>query len=181
MYHGAGYRKLGKKTAHRLSMFANAAASLIEHERIRTTLPKAKELRRVVERLVTKGKKGELHDRRNAFSFLRSDEAVKKLFDEIAPRFKDRKGGYTRVLKFADTRMGDAASMAIIEFVDYKLPPQQSKEDKKKERTAAKAQKKADKKAKTSAKPARTKAAGVKKTGKAGPGGPQKGSVSRGT
>src|SRR4051794_532137 len=103
MYHGVGYRKLGRKTAHRMAMFANAANSLIEHERIETTLPKAKELRRVVERLITKGKKGDMHSRRNAFSFLRSEDTVKKLFDDLAPRFKERQGGYTRVLKLAAT------------------------------------------------------------------------------
>lgn len=177
MYHGAGYRKLGKKTAHRLAMFANAASSLIEHGRIQTTLPKAKELRRVVERLVTKGKGGELNDRRNAFSFLRNETAVKKLFDDVAPRFKDRKGGYTRVLKLAGTRLGDAADMAIIEFVDYVLPAEKSKEDKKKDRAAAKVKAKADKKDR----PAKAaKAKGVKLTGKAGAA-ISKGSVSRGT
>lgn len=167
MYHGVGYRKLGKKTPHRLAMFANAATSLIEHERIQTTLPKAKELRRVVERLITKGKAGGVQDRRNAFSFLRSDEAVSKLFNVIAPRFKDRQGGYTRVLKLAQTRVGDAAAMAVLEFVDYVLPEQRSKDELKKERAEAKAQKKADKKAKAAARPARESAKG-KKTGKAG-------------
>lgn len=169
MYHGAGYRKLGKKTNHRLAMFANASNSLIEHGRIETTLPKAKELRRLVERLVTKGKKGTLADRRNVFSFLRSEDAVKKLFDDVAVRFKDRQGGYTRVLKLPETRMGDAASMAVLEFVDYVLPPQQSKEDAKKDRAASKAKKKEEKKAKAAARPAKAKSEGKgKKTGKAG-------------
>lgn len=169
MYHGAGYRKLGKKTNHRLAMFANATNSLIEHGRIETTLPKAKELRRVVERLITKGKKGSLHDRRNAFSFLRSEEAVSKLFGDIATRFKDRKGGYTRVLKLPETRLGDAASMAVLEFVDYVLPAQKSKEDAKKDRAADKAKKKEAKKAKAAARPAKAKSEGKgKKTGKAG-------------
>lgn len=169
MYHGAGYRKLGKKTNHRLAMFANATNSLIEHGRIETTLPKAKELRRVVERLITKGKKGTLHDRRNAFSFLRSEEAVKKLFDDVAVRFKDRKGGYTRVLKLPETRLGDAASMAILEFVDFILPAQKSKEDVKKDRAAVKAKKKEEKKAKAAARPAKAKSESKgKKTGKAG-------------
>jgi len=129
MYHGVGYRKLGKKTRHRMAMFANAASSLIQHERIETTLPKAKELRRVVERLVTKGKSGTQHDRRNVFSFLRSNTAVTKLFDDLAPRFKDRQGGYTRVLKLPETRMGDAAAMAVIEFVDYVLPATKTKDE----------------------------------------------------
>jgi len=169
MYHGAGYRKLGKKTNHRLAMFANATNSLIEHGRIETTLPKAKELRRVVERLITKGKKGTLHDRRNVFSFLRSEDAVKKLFEDVAVRFKDRKGGYTRVLKLPETRLGDAASMAVLEFVDYVLPAQKSKEDSKKDRAAIKAKKKEEKKAKAAARPAKAKSEGKgKKSGKAG-------------
>lgn len=164
-------------------MFANAASSLIEHERIETTLPKAKELRRVVERLVTKGKSGSAHDRRNVFSVLRNNQAVTKLFDEIAPRFKDRQGGYTRVLKLAETRMGDAASMAVLEFVDYVLPGDKSKDEMKKERAEEKAKAKAEKKAKAAArpaKPAREKAAG-RKTGKAGANASMKGSGSRGT
>lgn len=186
MYHGAGYRKLGKKTAHRLAMFANGANSLIEHGRIETTLPKAKELRRVVERLVTKGKKGSLHDRRNAFSFLRSERHVAKLFDDVAKRFKDRAGGYTRVLKLPQTRLGDAAQMAVLEFVDYVLPPSKSKEDKKKERAAAKAEAKEAKKAKAASRPEksakRAKAGPMgKKTGKAGASASMKGSGSRGT
>lgn len=183
MYHGAGYRKLGKKSAHRLAMFANASNSLIDHGRIQTTLPKAKELRRVVERLITKGKSGTIHDRRNVFSVLRSEDHVKKLFDEIAPRFKSRNGGYTRVLKLADTRLGDAAQMAILEFVDYVLPKEKSKEDLKKDRAASKAEAKAAKKAKAASRPAkeaRAKTGSVKKTGKA-TGAPMKGSVSRGT
>jgi large subunit ribosomal protein L17 len=185
MYHGAGYRKLGKKTQHRLAMFANMANSLIEHERIETTLPKAKELRRVVERLITKGKKGNDHNRRQAYSVLRSEKGVAKLFDTIAPRFKSRNGGYTRVLHLANTRAGDAASMAILEFVDYVLPADKSKEDKKKERAAAKAQAKEAKKAQAASRPAKTaKDASSKvgrKTGKAGANASMKGSGSRGT
>lgn len=184
MYHGAGYRKLGKKTAHRLAMFANAANSLIEHGRIQTTLPKAKELRRVVERLVTKGKGGTLNDRRIAFSVLRSDAHVKKLFSDVANRFKDRPGGYTRIIKMAETRWGDAAPMAVLEFVDYVLPAEKSKEELKKDRAAGKAQKKEEKKAKAAARPSKPSRAqsgsGVKKTGKANAS-VQKGSVSRGT
>ena len=184
MYHGIGYRKLGKKTPHRMAMFANAATSLIQHERIETTLPKAKELRRLVDRLVTKGKQGTEHDRRNAFSFLRSTEAVTKLFDDIAVRFKDRPGGYTRVLKLAETRTGDAASMAVLEFVDYVLPSMKSKDELKKERAEQKAKQKAAKKAKAAArpaKPARDKGAQGRRTGKAGSSASMKGSGSRGT
>ncbi len=168
MYHGAGYRKLGKKTNHRLAMFANAANSLIEHERIETTMPKAKELRRVVDRLITKGKSGSLHARRNVFSFLRSEDSVQKLFENIAPRFKDRNGGYTRVRHLANTRLGDAASMAIIELVDYVLPSQKSKDEVKKERAAAKAKNKEERKAKAASRPAKTSKVLGRKTGKAG-------------
>jgi len=185
MYHGVGYRKLGKKTQHRLAMFANAANSLIQHERIETTLPKAKELRRVVERLITKGKKGSEHDKRNVFSFLRSKEMVNKLFNEIAPRFKNRDGGYTRVLKIAEARLGDAAPMAVIEFVDFVLPVEKTKEEAKKARKEQKAKAKEAKKSKAAsapAKSAREKAGPVgKKTGKAGASSSMKGSGSRGT
>lgn len=180
MYHGAGYRKLGKKSAHRLAMFANAANSLIDHGRIQTTLPKAKELRRIVDRLITKGKQGSLHDRRNVFSTLRSESHVSKLFNEIAPRFKDRQGGYTRVLKLAETRYGDAAPMALLEFVDYVLPAEKSKEEMKKDRAAAKAQKKEERKAKA-AKPKAERKSAVQKTGKAGAASSMRGSGSRGT
>jgi len=166
-----------------MAMFANAASSLIQHERIETTLPKAKELRRVVERLVTKGKSGTQHDRRNVFSFLRSNTAVTKLFDDLAPRFKDRQGGYTRVLKLPETRMGDAAAMAVIEFVDYVLPATKTKDEVKKERAEEKAKAKEARKAKAASrpsKPAREKAVG-RKTGKAGASASMKGSGSRGT
>jgi large subunit ribosomal protein L17 len=186
MYHGVGYRKLGKKTPHRMAMFANAATSLIEHERIETTLPKAKDLRRIVDRLVTKGKSGSEHDRRNVFSFLRSNEAVNKLFTVLAPRFKDRQGGYTRVLKLAETRRGDAADMAVLEFVDYVLPAEKSKDEVKKDKAAAKAKQKEAAKAKAAARPAkpsREARGGRKTTGKAGTAGSLKGggSGSRGT
>ncbi|MEL6219316.1 MAG: 50S ribosomal protein L17 [Pseudomonadota bacterium] len=117
MRHGNGYRKLNRTHEHRKAMLANMAASLIEHEQIKTTLPKAKELRPYVEKLVTLGKRGDLHARRQAFATLRSDAAVAKLFDAIAERYKERQGGYCRVLK-AGFRYGDMAPMAIIEFVD---------------------------------------------------------------
>lgn len=150
-------------------MFANAANSLIQHERIQTTLPKAKELRRVVERLITKGKSGSEHDRRNVFSFLRSNEAVEKLFGTLAPRFKDRQGGYTRVLKLAETRRGDAADMAVLEFVDYVLPAEKTKDEKKKDKKDDKAKQKEAAKAKAASRPARPAREGRgKATGKAG-------------
>ncbi len=119
MRHRNSGRKLGKTTAHRTAMFANMAAALIKHEQIKTTLPKAKELRPVVERLVTLSRRGasDLHARRQALATVRDAAQVKKLFDVIGPRYAGRPGGYTRVLK-AGFRHGDNAAMAFIEFVD---------------------------------------------------------------
>ena len=117
MRHGKVHRKLGKKPAHRKAMFANMAASLIKHEQITTTLPKAKELRPVVEKLITLGKKGGLAARRQAISEIRDVAMVKKLFEVLAPRYAERKGGYTRIMK-AGFRYGDSAPVAVIEFVD---------------------------------------------------------------
>ena len=117
MNHGAGYRRLNRTHEHRKALFANMAGSLIEHEQIKTTLPKAKDLRPVVEKLITLAKRGDLHARRQAAAMLKEDKDVAKLFDVLAARYKDRQGGYTRVLK-AGFRYGDMAPMAIIEFVD---------------------------------------------------------------
>ena len=117
MRHGSAHRKLGRTTAHRTAMFANMAASLIKHEQIVTTLPKAKELRPIVEKLVTLAKRGDLHARRQAIAQVRDVAQVGKLFSVLGPRYKDRAGGYTRVLK-AGYRYGDNAPMAVIEFVD---------------------------------------------------------------
>jgi len=117
MRHGKVYRKLNRTAEHRKAMFANMAASLIRHEQIITTLPKAKELRPIVEKLVTLGKKGGLALRRQAISELRDLEMVRKLFGVMAERYKDRQGGYTRIIK-AGFRYGDDAAMAVIEFVD---------------------------------------------------------------
>jgi large subunit ribosomal protein L17 len=117
MRHGKVHRKLGRKPEHRKAMFANLCAALIKHEQITTTLPKAKELRPVVEKLVTLGKRGDLHARRQAIAQMRDVAMVKKLFEVIGPRYKDRNGGYTRVLK-AGFRYGDNAPVAVIEFVD---------------------------------------------------------------
>lgn len=117
MRHGNKQRKLGVKTPHRHAMFANMAASLIKHEQIETTLPKAKEVRKFVEKLITLGKKGGLANRRLALSRMRDEAQVQKLFDVIAKRYADRNGGYTRVLK-AGFRYGDNAPMAIMELVD---------------------------------------------------------------
>lgn len=117
MRHRAGPRKLNRTHSHRKAMFANMASSLIEHEQIKTTLPKAKELRPIVEKLVTLGKRGDLHARRLVISKIGQEPAVQKLFSTIAERYKDRQGGYTRIVK-AGFRYGDMAPMAIIEFVD---------------------------------------------------------------
>jgi large subunit ribosomal protein L17 len=117
MRHGNAHRKLGRKPEHRKAMFANMAAALIKHEQITTTLPKAKELRPVVEKLITLGKRGGLHARRQAISQIRDVAMVKKLFDVLGPRYKERNGGYCRILK-AGFRYGDNAPVAVIEFVD---------------------------------------------------------------
>ncbi len=117
MRHGKVYRKLNRTAEHRRAMFANMAAALIKHEQIVTTLPKAKDLRPVVEKLVTLGKRGDLHARRQAIAQIKDIALVKKLFEVLGPRYKERNGGYTRVLK-AGFRFGDNAPMAVIEFVD---------------------------------------------------------------
>jgi large subunit ribosomal protein L17 len=117
MRHGKVHRKLNRTAEHRRAMFANMAAALIKHEQIMTTLPKAKDLRPIVEKLVTLGKRGGLHARRQAIAEIRDVAMVKKLFDVLAPRYQERQGGYTRVLK-AGFRYGDSAPRAVIEFVD---------------------------------------------------------------
>src|SRR5215208_4989222 len=117
MRHGNRGRKFNRTAAHRKAMFANMAAALIKHEQISTTLPKAKDLRPIVEKLVTLAKKGGLHARRQAISQIGDEEQVGKLFGVLADRYRDRNGGYTRVLK-AGFRYGDSAPMAVIEFVD---------------------------------------------------------------
>ena len=117
MRHGVAGRKLNVTSSHRLAMFRNMAVALIKHEQITTTLPKAKELRPVAERLITLGKRGGLHARRQAHAQLRDERIVAKLFTTIAERYRERQGGYCRVLK-AGVRYGDAADMAVIELVD---------------------------------------------------------------
>lgn len=117
MRHARGYRRLNRTHEHRKAMFANMAGSLIEHEQIKTTLPKAKELKRIIEKMITLGKRGDLHARRQAASQLKQDMHVEKLFTVLGPRYAERQGGYVRVLK-AGFRYGDMAPMAIIEFVD---------------------------------------------------------------
>ena len=117
MRHARGYRRLNRTHEHRKALWANMAGSLIEHEQIKTTLPKAKVLRPIVEKLITLGKRGDLHARRQAAAQLKEDQYVAKLFDVLGPRYKDRQGGYVRILK-AGFRYGDMAPMAIIEFVE---------------------------------------------------------------
>ena len=117
MRHGNTNRKLNRTASHRKAMFANMSAALIKHEQIVTTLPKAKELRPIVEKLITLGKRGDLHARRQAIAQVRDEDQVRKLFAVIGPRYKDRNGGYTRILK-AGYRYGDNAAVAVIEFVD---------------------------------------------------------------
>jgi len=117
MRHGNAHRKLNRTAEHRRAMFANMAVALIQHEQIVTTLPKAKDLRSIVEKLITLGKRGDLHARRQAIAEMRDVDVVKKLFEVIGPRYKDRNGGYTRVIK-AGYRHGDSAPRAVIELVD---------------------------------------------------------------
>ena len=117
MRHGKVHRKFNRKAEHRKAMFANMCAALIKHEQISTTLPKAKELRPIVEKLVTLAKKGGLHARRQAIAEIRDVTQVKKLFEVIGPRYKERDGGYTRIMK-AGFRYGDNAAKVVIEFVD---------------------------------------------------------------
>ena len=120
MRHKRGYRRLNRTHEHRKALFANMSGSLIEHEQIKTTLPKAKELKPIIEKLITLAKRGDLHARRLASSRLKQDMHVAKLFDVLGERYKERNGGYTRVLR-AGFRYGDMAPMAIIELVDRDL------------------------------------------------------------
>ncbi|GAB4442891.1 MAG: 50S ribosomal protein L17 [bacterium] len=120
MRHRCENTRLGRTTSHRQSVIKNLVSSLIKHGRIETTETKAKVARRFAEKMITLGKKGDLNSRRLAFAFLRDDELLKKLFSELAPKFANRKGGYTRIIKVG-TRLGDAAPVAILEWVDYEL------------------------------------------------------------
>jgi large subunit ribosomal protein L17 len=118
MRHGKSGRKLGRNSSHRQAMFRNIVTSLFEHERIVTTEQRAKEVRPIAEKMITLAKRGDLHARRQALSFIRSKSVVAKLFDEISDQYADRAGGYTRIIR-TGTRRGDAAPMAIIELVEY--------------------------------------------------------------
>ena len=127
MRHGNINRKLNRTHEHRKAMFANMVCSLIEHEQIQTTLPKAKELKKIIDKYITLGKKGSLHSRRMAISRLRQNSAVTKLFEILAPRYKKRNGGYSRVLK-AGFRYGDAAPLAVIELIDRDISAKGAKD-----------------------------------------------------
>lgn len=118
MRHRKAGRKLNRTTAHRKAMLRNMVTSLLEHERIVTTVPKAKEAGRVADKMITLGKRGDLHARRQALAYIRSDEVVNKLFSELSEQYAERQGGYTRIIR-TGTRVGDAAPMAILELVDY--------------------------------------------------------------
>ena len=126
MRHAVRNRKLGRTSSHRQAMFRNQLASLFEHGRIKTTLPKAKELRPIAERLVTRGREGTVHARRIVGRWVSDRDLIKKLFDEVAPRFADRPGGYLRIVKLGP-RPGDAAEMAILEFVDHEPAAKEEK------------------------------------------------------
>jgi large subunit ribosomal protein L17 len=117
MRHGMSGRKLNRTSSHRKAMFSNMVVSLLDHEQITTTLPKAKELRRIADKMITLGKRGDLHARRQALSVIKDNDIVSKLFGGLAERYKERNGGYTRVLK-AGNRYGDCAPMAVLELVD---------------------------------------------------------------
>ncbi|MDR1289211.1 MAG: 50S ribosomal protein L17 [Holosporales bacterium] len=134
MRHGFANRRLNRTSSHRKAMFKALSCSLLRHEQIKTTLPKAKELRPIVEKLITLARKNTLHARRLALSMLQSNDVVRKLFDDIAPRFKERPGGYLRIMK-SGFRYGDAAPMAVIELVDRRVftenrPEEHSESDK---------------------------------------------------
>lgn len=189
MRHGVSQRKLGRTTAHRVAMLRNQIASLVANERIVTTLPKAKELRPIAEKVITQGKRGTVHARRIAQRWLADRDLLKKLFDEIAPRMKERAGGYLRIVKLG-ARPGDAAERAVLELVDYVLPAKAAKPDKDKKAKATEApepeaageQPKKEKKAKAE-KPAKMKKAkpekGARADAHAKGGGAKKGSTPR--
>lgn len=164
MRHHLDHRKLGRTSSHRRALLRNMVTSLILSERIETTLPKAKELRRVADNMITLGKKGDLHARRQAASYLMTPLSVTKLFDVLAARFQDRQGGYTRVYRFG-SRPGDGATMAAIEYLGYQLPV---KNEKKATPEEKKTQEKKAKKVKAEAKPKTKKVAKPEKTEKKG-------------
>ncbi|MBI3784367.1 MAG: 50S ribosomal protein L17 [Deltaproteobacteria bacterium] len=143
MRHLKAGRKLNRTSAHRKALLRNLVTSLIDHEQVKTTDAKAKELRRVADRMITLAKRGTLHARRQAAAFVRTSKSVKKLFDEMAPRFRDRQGGYTRIVKIG-VRHGDAARMSVIELTD-RGDASKAEAEKKRERRARRAAKKSEK------------------------------------
>ncbi len=167
MRHRARSRKLGRTSAHRKAMYRNMVTSLLDHERIQTTDAKAKEVRRLAERMITLGKRGSLHARRQALRVIRSRDVTAKVFDELADRFRERPGGYTRVLKLG-VRRGDAAPLSVVELVQEPLEAEKAGASKKKASKKAatkKAAKKAATKASASEAPAKKKAPRKKKAG----------------
>jgi large subunit ribosomal protein L17 len=126
MRHNKAGRRLGRTTSHRIAMFRNMVTSLLNHERVVTTDAKAKEIRSVAEKMITLGKRGDLHAMRQAAAYIREKSVVTKLFSTIAPRYKDRQGGYTRIIKLGQ-RLGDAAPLSVIELVEEELTPKASK------------------------------------------------------
>ena len=151
MRHAKRGRKLGRTTSHRLALFRNQIHSLVEHGRIVTTLPKAKELRRVAERVVTRGKTNSVPARRWVARWIPDRTMVKKVFDDLGPRFADRPGGYTRIVKLGPRR-GDGAEMAVIEWVDYEKPAEAAPPPKSKSKAKAKAKAKSTGSTKAAAK-----------------------------
>lgn len=164
MRHRVGGKKLGRKTPHRISMFRNMVTSLLEHERIRTTLPRAKSIRPLAERMITLGKRETLHARRQALSFIKDPAVVAKLFSTLAPRFADRSGGYTRIIRLG-FRDGDGAQMALLELIGSEFTPAKGSEKGGKKPKAEKAADKAEAKKESSEKAARK----TKATKKAAP------------
>lgn len=142
MRHGVRGRQLGRNTSHRRALFRTLVTSVLDKEKIETTVEKAKEIRPIVEKMITYGKRGDLNSRRIAASFISTKDVVKKLFDTIAPRFKDRNGGYTRIIR-TRRRQGDAAEMAVIELLGTESKPEDKKEEKKSPAKKAKAETKA--------------------------------------
>ena len=155
-HHRAG-RKLGRDSAHRKALYANLAGALIEHGRIKTTVTKAKAVRPIAEQMITLGRRGDLHARRQAMAFLRSQEIVHKLFAEVAPRFKERPGGYSRIIRIGP-RPGDAAEMVYLELVDFS-PVEQAEEKAERRRLRLRRRQEAEEQAEVEAAPAETAAA----------------------
>jgi large subunit ribosomal protein L17 len=168
MRHGKKVKKLGRTQSHRKAMLANMAASLLIHNIIRTTEAKAKEVRKLAEKLITLGKRGDLHAHRQVYAVIKDRKLVKRIFDEIAPKFKEREGGYTRVLRLG-IRKGDGATLAVVELLLEKAPTEEKKGKKDKATKKAKPEKtkepkaKGVKKEKAKAKPAQTRGAGKEK------------------